>query len=90
MVVSPSLITDHSYSHSDHSYHTQRRPAMLPDHHMAIPFDLGAPTPSDSGKFCLLLIILKLVKKYIVQIRFCWKELAGQVQWRSFIILWRP
>jgi hypothetical protein len=25
-----------------------------------------------------------------VQIRFCWKELAGQVQWRSFIILWRP
>jgi hypothetical protein len=46
-----SMIADHSYSHSDHSYHTQRRPVMS-DH---IPFDLGAPTPSDSGTFCVYL-----------------------------------
>ncbi len=51
MVVSSSLIPDHSYSHSDHSYHTQRRP--ISSDHMAIPFDLGAPTPSDSGEFKL-------------------------------------
>lgn len=44
-----SLIADHSYSHSDHSYHTQRRPVI--SDHLAIPFDLGAPTPSDSGEF---------------------------------------
>ncbi|KAI9556373.1 Myc [Daphnia sinensis] len=43
---SSSLIPDHSYSHSDHSYHTQRRPVM--SDHLAMPFDLGAPTPSDS------------------------------------------
>lgn len=41
-----SLIPDHSYSHSDHSYHTQRRPVLSDN--LAIPFDLGAPTPSDS------------------------------------------
>ena len=38
--------SDHSYSHSDHSYHTQRRPIGSD-----MPFDLGAPTPSDSGEF---------------------------------------
>ena len=49
MVVSScTLIPDHSYSHSDHSYHTQRRP--ISSDQMAIPFDLGAPTPSDSGE----------------------------------------
>ncbi|XP_057373960.1 myc protein-like [Daphnia carinata] len=41
-----SLIPDHSYSHSDHSYHTQRRPVM--SDHLAMAFELGAPTPSDS------------------------------------------
>lgn len=47
-----SFIPDHSYSHSDHSYHTQRRPTV--SDLAAIPFDLGAPTPSDSGKSCSL------------------------------------
>lgn len=47
-----SLIPDHSYSHSDHSYHTQRRP--INNDLMATPFDLGAPTPSDSGEFVSL------------------------------------
>ena len=45
---------DHSYSHSDHSYHTQRRPAS--DHH-------GALTPSDSGEFFLFLFV-SLVATY--------------------------
>jgi hypothetical protein len=39
-------LPDHSYSHSDHSYHTQRRPQndnLLAD-------QLGIQTPSDSGE----------------------------------------
>lgn len=51
MSSSSSLIPDHSYSHSDHSYHTQRRP--INNDLMANPFDLGAPTPSDSGEFSI-------------------------------------
>lgn len=49
MMSNKSLLTsspaDHSYSHSDHCYHTQRRPLAMDHHHPH-----GALTPSDSGE----------------------------------------
>ena len=51
------LLPDHSYSHSDHSYHTQRRP----DSSAALVADmLGIQTPSDSGLFCYYFLSLYL------------------------------
>ena len=41
-----SIIPDHSYSHSDHSYHTQRRPASSSSNENGVDCLL---TPSDSG-----------------------------------------
>ena len=50
-----SMTTDHSYSHSDHSYHTQRRPTpasqSASDNTTTSVADLlGIQTPSDSGE----------------------------------------
>ena len=47
-------LPDHSYSHSDHSYHTQRRPQndnLLAD-------QLGIQTPSDSGELTRLIKLI--------------------------------
>ena len=56
-----------------------------------IPFDLGAPTPSDSGKFCFYLFHNIFHEFYCVHIRVAdpvlLAELAGQVQWRTTILL---
>lgn len=55
------MAADHSYSHSDHSYHTQRRPAS--DHH-------GALTPSDSGESFLSLAHYLFIRSFLANIRF--------------------
>lgn len=47
-MASVTSMADHSYSHSDHSYHTQRRP----NDNAALVDLLGIQTPSDSGEFC--------------------------------------
>ena len=46
-MASLTSMADHSYSHSDHSYHTQRRP----NDNAALVELLGIQTPSDSGEF---------------------------------------
>ena len=47
---STNSLPDHSYSHSDHSYHTQRKPSENCVNDL-----LGIQTPSDSGKLTVFL-----------------------------------